>query len=146
MTITGDISRRLRALLSDVSRSDGGARPTPYSVANTSMSHTAIGLWSTLGGMAAGLSPLGAVALAVAAWGGWWEARQYMADRTTRTRRDWLLGDLPSYALGAVSAAWLIGAGINGAWIAWLALTPAVVAMPVIQAAIFGRVTPNPPE
>jgi hypothetical protein len=45
---------RLATLVSDVARSDGAARPSPYAAANTALSHEAIGLWTALGLLTAG--------------------------------------------------------------------------------------------
>lgn len=131
---------RLRWLLSDVSRSDGGDRPTPYAAANTGLSHEAIGMWAALGLLTLWAPPWLAVALTVALWGGVWEWRQYIASPRVRTLRDWLLGDLPSYTLGAAAAAVVVGDAVAGRWAEWLALTPLVVALPIAIAAIFGRV------
>jgi hypothetical protein len=131
---------RLRCLLSSVGRSDGNARPTPYGAANTSLSHEAIGLWTAIGFLTFGAPAWAAVVGAVALWAGAWEARQYLATPTVRTLRDWVLGDAPSYAIGSLAAAVLIGDAVSGRWAEWLALTLLVVLWPVVVAAIFGRV------
>jgi hypothetical protein len=134
------ILARLRLLLSETGRSDGDARPTPYAAANTSLSHEAIGLWTALGFLSTGAPAWAAGVGAVALWGGLWEWRQYLATPTTRTLRDSLLGDNPSYAIGAVAAAVLIGDAVAGRWVEWLALTPLVVLWPGAVGLIFGRV------
>jgi hypothetical protein len=134
------ISARLRWLLSSVGRSDGDARPTPYGAANTALSHMAIGMWTALGPLTVGAPAWAAGVGAVALWAGAWEARQYLATPTVRTLRDWVLGDSPSYAIGALAAAVLIGDAVAGRWAEWLALTPLMVLWPVVVAAIFGRV------
>jgi hypothetical protein len=134
------VIERIRWLLSSVGRSDGDARPAPYGAANTSLSHEAIGLWTALGLLTFGAPAWAAVVGAVALWAGAWEARQYLATPTVRTLRDWVLGDAPSYAIGALAAAVLIGDAVAGRWAEWLALTPLMVLWPVVVAAIFGRV------
>lgn len=134
------IKRRLRWLLSNVGRSDGNARPTPYGAANTSLSHEAIGIWTALGLLTIWMPAWAAGVGAVALWAGAWEARQYIATPTVRTLRDWLLGDAPSYAIGALAAAVLVGDAVAGRWAEWLALTLLVVLWPAVVAAIFGRV------
>jgi hypothetical protein len=134
------ILARLRWLLSETGRSDGDARPTPYGAAATSMAHLAIGLWTALGFLSMGAPWWAAIGYSIALWGGLWEARQYLAAPTVRTRRDWLLGDAPSYAIGAVAAAVLIGDAVAGRWVEWLALTPVVVFWPGAVGLIFGRV------
>jgi hypothetical protein len=131
---------RLRWLLSSVGRSDGNARPTPYGAANTALSHEAIGLWTALGFLALGAPWWASIGYTLALWAGAWEARQYLATPTVRTLRDWLLGDAPSYAIGALAAAVLIGDAVSGRWVEWIALTPLVVLWPAVVAAIFGRV------
>jgi hypothetical protein len=80
------------------------------------------------------------VVATVALWGGLWEAVQYVGRPSTRTLRDWLLGDLPSYAIGAVAVAAVVGPAVDGMWREWMAVTPIVVLWPGINAAIFGRV------
>jgi hypothetical protein len=134
------ILARLRWLLSETGRSDGDARPTPYAAAATSMAHLAIGMWTALGFLSMGAPWWAAIGYTIALWGGVWEARQYLAAPTVRTRRDWLLADAPSYAIGAVAAAELIGDAVAGRWVEWLALTPVVVLWPGIVGAAFGRV------
>jgi hypothetical protein len=136
----GDALARVRWLLSSVGRSDGDTRPTPYGAANTSMSHEAIGIWTALGLSTVWVPAWAAGVGAVVLWAGAWEARQYLATPTVRTRRDWLLGDAPSYAIGGLAAAVLIGDAVAGRWPEWLALTPLLVLWPVVVAAIFGRV------
>jgi hypothetical protein len=134
------ILARLRWLLSETGRSDGDARPTPYAAAATSMAHLAIGLWTALGFLSMGAPWGAAIGYTIALWGGVWEARQYLAAPTVRTRRDWLLADAPSYAIGAVAAAVLIGDAVAGRCVEWLALTPLVVFWPGAVGLIFGRV------
>jgi hypothetical protein len=133
-------SARAAYLLRDVSRSDGNARPTPYGAANTSLSHEAIGLWTAAGFLKFGAPEWAAVVGAVLIWGVVWEARQYLTTPTVRTLRDWIIGDLPSYAVGAVAAAVLIGDAVAGRWVEWLVLTPLVVLWPGVVGAVFGRV------
>jgi hypothetical protein len=134
------VVERLASLLSDTGRSDGDARPTPYGAANTSLSHEAIGLWTALGFLSMGAPWWAAIGYTLALWAVAWEARQYLATPTTRTLRDSLLGDAPSYAVGAVAAAVLIGDAVDGRWVEWLALTPLVAFWPGAVGLIFGRV------
>ena len=133
------ILARLRDLFGALRTSDGDARPAPYAVASTQASHGWIAAWTGLGALALGAPPWLAVALTVGAWGGAWEALQYLRTPTTRTLRDWLLGDLPVYATGAGAVAVVVGDAVAGQWIAWLLATPFVVLGPIISAAIFGR-------
>jgi|GEM_PF-6001772 len=134
------ILARLRELIASFGTSDGDTRPTPYAVASTQASHGWIGAWTALGALALGAPPWLAVTLAVGWWGGVWEAAQYLRTPTTRTLRDWLLGDLPAYATGAVAVAFVVGDAVAGQWIAWLLATPFVALGPIVSAAIFGRV------
>ena len=134
------LASRIGSIIKGLSRSDGDARPTPYGSANTSLSHEAIGLWTALGMLTIWMPAWAAGVGAVALWAGAWEARQYIATPTVRTLRDWLLGDAPSYAIGALAAAVLIGDAVSGRWAEWLALTLLVVLWPAVVAAIFGRV------
>jgi hypothetical protein len=133
------ILARLRDLIGALRLSDGDTRPTPYAVASTQASHGWIGAWIGLGALALGAPPWLAVALTVGAWGGVWEAAQYLRTPTTRVRRDWLLGDLPAYATGAGAVAFVVGDAVAGQWLAWLLATPFVVLGPIMSAAIFGR-------
>ena len=134
------IAARLRDLFGAFGMSDGDTRPTPYAVASTQASHDRIAAWTALGALAFGAPPWFAVAATVAAWGGVWEALQYLRTPTARVRRDWLLGDLPAYATGAVAVAFVVGDAVAGHWAAWLMATPFVVFGPIVSAAIFGRV------
>ena len=134
------IVARLRDLIASFGTSDGDTRPTPYAVASTQASHGWIAAWTALGALAFGAPPWLAVAVTVGAWGGAWEAAQYLRTPTTRTLRDWLLGDLPAYATGAGAVAFVVGDAVAGQWAAWLIATPFVVLGPVVAAAIFGRV------
>ena len=133
------ISARLRNLFGALRTSDGDTRPTPPSVAENQASHGWIAAWTALGALALGAQPWLAVMLTVGAWGGAWEAAQYLRTPTTRTLRDWLLGDLPAYATGAVAVAVVVGDAVAGQWAAWLLATPFVVLGPIVAAAIFGR-------
>jgi hypothetical protein len=130
---------RLRDLFASFGASDGDTRPTPYAVASTQASHDRIAAWTALGALALGAPPWLAVAATVGAWGGAWEAAQYLRTPTTRVRRDWLLGDLPAYATGAGAVAVVVGDAVAGQWVAWLLATPFVVLGPIVAAAIFGR-------
>jgi len=134
------IAARLRNLFGAFGTSDGDTCPTPYAVASTQASHGWIGAWTALGALALGAPPWLAVAVTVGAWGGAWEAAQYLRTPTTRVRRDWLLGDLPAYATGAGAVAVVVGDAVAGQWLAWLLATPFVVLGPIFAAAIFGRV------
>jgi len=136
----GVILARLRDLFGALRTSDGDTRPTPYAVASTQASHEWIGAWTALGALAFGAPPWLAVAVTVGAWGGVWEALQYLRTPTTRTLRDWILGDLPAYATGAGAVALVVGDAVAGQWAAWLLATPFVVLSPVVAAAIFGRI------
>jgi hypothetical protein len=131
---------RLRDLFASFEASDGDTRPTPYAVASTQASHGWIAAWTTLGALALGAPPWLAVAATLGAWGGVWEAAQYLRTPTTRTLRDWLLGDLPAYATGAGAVAFVVGDAVAGQWAAWLLASPFVILGPIISAAIFGRV------
>ena len=133
------ILARLRSLFASLRTSDGDTRPTPYAVASTQASHGWIAAWTALGALAFGAPPWLAVAATVGAWGGVWEAAQYLRTPTTRVRRDWFFGDLPAYATGAGAVAFVAGDAVAGQWLAWLMATPFVVFGPVISAAIFGR-------
>ena len=133
------IAARLRDLFASLRTSDGDTRPTPPSVAENQASHGWIAAWTALGTLALGAPPWLAVAVTVGAWGGVWEAIQYRRTPTTRTLRDWLLGDLPAYATGAVAVAFVVGDAVAGQWAAWLLATPFVVFGPIMSAAIFGR-------
>jgi hypothetical protein len=133
------ILARLRDLIASLRTSDGDARPTPGSVAPNQASHGWIAAWTALGALALGAPPWLAVAATVGWWGGVWEALQYRRTPTTRTLRDWLLGDLPAYATGAGAVAVVVGDAVAGQWAAWLLATPFVALGPVISAAIFGR-------
>ena len=133
------IAARLRDLFGAFGMSDGDTRPTPYAVASTQTSHEWIGAWTALGALALGAPPWLAVTLTVGAWGGVWEAMQYLRTPTTRTLRDWLLGDLPAYATGAGAVAGVVGDAVAGQWAAWLLATPFVVFGPIVSASIFGR-------
>jgi len=93
---------RLRDLFASFRTSDGDTRPTPPSVAENQAAHGWIAAWTALGALAFGAPTWLAVAATVGAWGGVWEAAQYLRTPSTRVRRDWLLGDLPAYATGAV--------------------------------------------
>jgi hypothetical protein len=134
------IAARLRDLFGAFGTSDGDTRPTPPSVAENQASHGWIAAWTALGALALGAPPWLAVTLTVGAWGGVWEAVQYLRTPTTRVRRDWLLGDLPAYATGAGAVAFVVGDAAAGQWAAWLLATPFVVLGPIVSAAIFGRV------
>ncbi len=134
------ILARLRDLFASFRTSDGDTRPTPPSVAENQASHGWIAAWTALGALALGASPWLAAALTVGAWGGVWEAAQYLRTPTTSVRRDWLLGDLPAYATGAGAVAFVVGDAVAGQWAAWLMATPFVVLGPIVSAAIFGRV------
>ena len=133
------ILARLRDLFASFRTSDGDTRPTPYAVASTQASHDRIAAWTTLGALAFGAPPWLAVAATVGWWGGVWEALQYRRTPTTRTLRDWLLGDLPAYATGAGAVAVVVGDAVAGHWAAWLLATPFVALGPIFAAAIFGR-------
>jgi hypothetical protein len=133
------IAARLRDLFASLRTSDGDTRPTPYAVASTQASHGWIAAWTALGALALGAPPWLAVTITIGWWGGVWEAVQYLRTPTTRTLRDWLLGDLPAYATGAGAVAFVVGDAVAGHWAAWLLATPFVVLCPVISAAIFGR-------
>jgi len=133
------IAARLRSLFASFGTSDGDTRQTPPSVAENQASHGWIAAWTALGALAFGAPPWFAVAATVAAWGGVWEALQYLRTPTARVRRDWLLGDLPAYATGAVAVAFVVGDAVAGHWAAWLMATPFVVFGPIVSAAIFGR-------
>ena len=135
----GVILARLRDLFGALRTSDGDTRPTPPSVAENQASHGWIAAWTALGALALGAPPWLAVAATVAAWAGAWEAAQYLRTPTTRTLRDWLLGDLPAYATGAGAVAFVVGDAVAGQWAAWLLATPFVVLGPIMSAAIFGR-------
>jgi hypothetical protein len=127
---------RVSYLLRDLSRSDGNARPTPYGAANTSLSHEAIGLWTALGALTFGAPIWGAVLIGFFPWGVIWEGLQYRRMPTVRVLRDTLLGDNPSYLAGALAIAlvWEYG------FVAWLAMTPVVIIVPIIMAVAFGRI------
>jgi len=133
------IAARLRDLFASLRTSDGDTRPTPPSVAENQASHGWIAAWTALGALAFGAPPWLAVAATVGAWGGVWEAIQYLRTPTTRVRRDWALGDLPAYATGAGAVAFVVGDAVAGQWIAWLLATPFVALGPIFAAAIFGR-------
>ena len=133
------IAARLRDLFASLRTSDGDTRPTPPSVAENQASHGWIAAWTALGALAFGAPPWLAVAATVGAWGGVWEAIQYLRTPTTRVRRDWALGDLPAYATGAGAVAFVVGDAVAGQWIAWLLATPFVALGPIVSAAIFGR-------
>jgi len=133
------IVARLRDLFGALRTSDGDTRPTPPSVAENQASHGWIAAWTAIGALALGAPPWLAVAATVGAWGGAWEAVQYLRTPTTRVRRDWLLGDLPAYATGAGAVAFVAGDAVAGQWVAWLLATPFVVLGPIVSAAIFGR-------
>jgi hypothetical protein len=133
------ILARLRDLFGALRTSDGDTRPTPYAVASTQASHGWIAAWTTLGALALGAPPWLAVTLTIGAWGGVWEAAQYLRTPTTRVRRDWLLGDLPAYTTGAGTVAFVVGDAVAGQWAAWLLATPFVALGPIFAAAIFGR-------
>ena len=133
------ILARIRDLFGALRTSDGDTRPTPPSVAENQASHGWIAAWTALGALALGAPPWLAVMLTVGAWGGVWEAAQYLRTPTTRTLRDWLLGDLPAYATGAGAVAVVVGDAVAGQWAAWLIASPFVVFGPVVAAAIFGR-------
>jgi hypothetical protein len=133
------IAARLRSLFASFRTSDGDTRPTPDSVAENQASHGWIAAWTALGALAFGAPPWLAVTLTVGAWGGAWEAAQYLRTPTTRVRRDWLLGDLPAYAAGAGAVAVVVGDAVAGNWPAWLAASPFVILGPIMSAAIFGR-------
>jgi len=139
MGILKVLASRLRDLFSALRTSDGDSRLTPNSVAENQASHGWIGAWTALGALALGAPPWLAVTLAVGWWGGVWEALQYLRTPTTRVLRDWLLGDLPAYATGAVAVAVVVGDAVAGQWAAWLISTPFVVLDPILSAAIFGR-------
>jgi hypothetical protein len=130
---------RLRDLIASFGTSDGDTRPTPPSVAENQASHGWIAAWTALGALALGAPPWLAVAATVGAWGGVWEALQYLRTPTTRVRRDWALGDLPAYATGAGAVAVVVGDAVAGQWLAWLLATPFVALGPIFAAAIFGR-------
>jgi hypothetical protein len=134
------IAARLRDLFASFGTSDGDTRPTPYAVASTQASHGWIAAWTALGALALGAPPWFAATITIGWWGGAWEAAQYLRTPTTRTLRDWLLGDLPAYATGAGAVAFVVGDAVAGQWAAWLMATPFVVLGPVMAAAIFGRV------
>ena len=131
---------RLRDLIADTTTSDGCERQRPHKVAQNQMAHGWIAAWIALGALAFGAPPWLAVTLTVGAWGGAWEAAQYLRTPTTRVRRDWLLGDLPAYATGAGAVAFVVDDAVAGQWAAWLLATPFVVLGPIVSAAIFGRV------
>jgi len=133
------IFARLRDLFGAFGTSDGDTRPTPYAVASTQASHGWIAAWTALGALAFGAPPWLAVAATIGAWGGVWEAAQYLRTPTTRVRRDWLLGDLPAYVTGAGAVSVVVGDAVAGQWAAWLLATPFVVLGPIFAAAIFGR-------
>jgi hypothetical protein len=133
------IFARLRELIADTTTSDGGERQRPHKVAQNQLAHQAIAAWTALGALAFGAPPWLAVTLTVGAWGGAWEAAQYLRTPTTRVRRDWLLGDLPAYAAGAGAVAVVVGDAVAGNWPAWLAASPFVILGPIMSAAIFGR-------
>ena len=133
------ILARLRDLFADTTTSDGGERQRPHKVAQNQMAHQAIAAWTALGALAFGAPSWFAVAATVGAWGGVWEAIQYLRTPTTRTLRDWVLGDLPAYATGAGAVAVVVGDAVAGHWAAWLMATPFVVFGPIVSAAIFGR-------
>ena len=133
------IFARLRDLIADTTTSDGGELQRPHKVAQNQMAHQAISAWAALGALALGAPPWLVVAATVGAWGGVWEAIQYLRTPTTRVRRDWLLGDLPAYATGAGAVAVVVGDAVAGQWAAWLLATPFVVLGPIFAAAIFGR-------
>jgi hypothetical protein len=135
----GVILARIRDLFSALRTSDGDARPTPELVAGNQASHGWIGAWTALGALAVGAPPWLAVTLTVGAWGGAWEAAQYLRTPTTRVRRDWAFGDLPAYATGAGAVAVVVGDAVAGQWAAWLLASPFVILGPIISAAIFGR-------
>jgi len=130
---------RLQDLFASFGASDGDTRPTPYAVASTQASHGWIAAWTALGALALGAPPWFAVTITIGWWGGVWEAAQYLRTPTTRVRRDWLLGDLPAYATGAVAVAVVVGDAVAGQWAAWLIASPFVVLGPIFAAAIFGR-------
>ena len=134
------ILARIRDLFGALRTSDGDTRPTPPSVAENQASHGWIAAWTALGALAFGAPPWLAVAATVGAWGGVWEAAQYLRTPTTRTLRDWLLGDLPAYATGAGAVAVVVGDAVAGQWLAWLLATPFVALGPIMSAAILGRV------
>jgi hypothetical protein len=135
----GMILARLRDLIADTTTSDGGERQRPHKVAQNQLAHEKIAAWTALGALSLGAPPWLAVAATVAAWGGAWEAAQYLRTPTTRVLRDWLLGDLPAYATGAGAVAVVVGDAVAGQWAAWLLATPFVVLGPIFAAAIFGR-------
>jgi hypothetical protein len=133
------ILARLRDLFGALRTSDGDTRPTPDSVAENQASHGWIAAWTALGALAFGAPPWLAVTLTIGAWGGVWEAAQYLRTPTTQVLRDWLLGDLPAYATGAIAVAFVVGDAVAGQWVAWLIASPFVVFNPIMSAAIFGR-------
>jgi len=139
----GVILARLRDLFSSIKESDGESKPSPYQVANTQLSHEAIGVWTTLGLMVAYVSPYVAALLSVVMWGVTWEYLQYRSTGTVRVLRDWLLGDLPAYTIGAVACATVLyGASgyLEGRWVEYLVATLALVTWPAVSAVIFGRI------
>jgi len=133
------IAARLRDLFGALRTSDGDTRPTPELVAGNQASHGWIAAWTALGALALGAPPWLAVAATIGAWGGVWEAVQYLRTPTTRVRRDWAFGDLPAYATGAGAVAVVVGDAVAGQWAAWLLATPFVALGPIFAAAIFGR-------
>ncbi len=128
-----------KELLTSILSSDGGESKSYFMVANTSLSHQAIGLWFYLGFTSLFIGNLASFMLAVLTWGVIWEFLQYIKNKRPSTLRDWIFGDLPSYVVGALAGLILLKDTAYGEWACWFTLTALVVAHPALQAALFGK-------
>jgi hypothetical protein len=132
------VVERLTWLLSDTGRSDGDARPTPYSALSTSSGHQRLAAWFVLGALCAGVAPWTATLMALVP-PALWEIAQYRRQPGVKFLRDGLLYDGSSYLVGAWSVPYVIGGAVAGNLTEWAVATAAIVVVSAVVTMAQGR-------
>jgi hypothetical protein len=132
---------RLQDLFLDTSTTDAVTKSRGQSIGATAVAHIGISGWLSVG-FATLMPAFFASMLTIILWGAIWEGYQYIKARKsgaskTRVLRDWLLGDLPFYTIGASSQ--LLWIYIALSFMPWLITTIVLVLFVTIASITFGR-------
>jgi hypothetical protein len=130
---------RIMDLSRSIGRSDGDARPTPYSALSTSSGHQRLAAWFALGALCAGVAPWTATLMALVP-PALWEIAQYRRQPGVKFLRDGLLYDGSSYLVGAWSVPYVIGGAVAGNLTEWAVATAAIVVVSAVVTLAQGRV------
>lgn len=132
---------RLKDLFFDTSTTDALTKNRTHFIGTIAIAHIAISAWLSVG-LATIMLPLFASLSAIVLWGLIWESYQFTKARIvggskTRLLRDWLLGDLPFYVIGA--SAQIIWEYIAFSFLSWSIMTIVLFVVVVIASIAFGR-------